>query len=425
MKIVDNILQPAREQAYISHTITGGKIMATKTINLTGAEVEVTGLDGAHAHIRNDGTEVIYAAKTAGITAGADGVASIPAGQSDTIRGISGAVYLLGTGSVLIQSDDYVASPFKTSTASGGSAVDEVARTAINTHAGNDEIHVTAEEKAAWNAVNYSNPNLLINPDFRINQRGQSEYTAAGYTVDRWATQSNCKLTPKSGGGVRLDCLDVTNNGFYQKYDGDLSGNTVTLSLKASGSGSLRLGVWGTSIKTVILDDTPRVYSHTFELGDDPSFGMWLAAKGEYAEIEWVKLELGNTATPFVPPETATELLKCRRYYQKLCFFRVPMAYHDNSSITWFIPFVPMRTIPSINLNTDGLYLDGLPSSSPQPTDFVLAWAAGTDTASASGCIRVNCSYSSSWDTSIANGSWNAPLTSNSNSSGIVLDAEL
>ena len=28
---------------------------------------------------------------------------------------------------------------------------DEAARTAINTHAGNDEIHVTAEEKAAWN----------------------------------------------------------------------------------------------------------------------------------------------------------------------------------------------------------------------------------------------------------------------------------
>lgn len=125
--------------------------MAVKTINLTGAEVAVTGLDGAHAHIRNDGTEVIYAAKTAGITAGADGVASIPAGQSDTIRGISGAVYLLGTGSVLIQSDDYVASPFKTSAASGGSAVDEVARAAVNTHAGNAEIHVTAEEKVHWN----------------------------------------------------------------------------------------------------------------------------------------------------------------------------------------------------------------------------------------------------------------------------------
>ena len=125
--------------------------MATKTINLTGAEVAVTGLDGAHAHIRNDGTEVIYAAKTAGMTAGADGVASIPAGQSDTIRGISGAVYLLGTGSVLIQSDDYVASPFKTSAQAGGSGADEVARAAINAHAGNAEAHVTAADKGVWN----------------------------------------------------------------------------------------------------------------------------------------------------------------------------------------------------------------------------------------------------------------------------------
>lgn len=125
--------------------------MATKTITLTGAEVAVTGLDGAHAHIRNDSTDTIYAAKTAGITAGADGVASIPAGQADTLRGISGAVYLLGTGSALIQSDDYVESPFKASTASGGSVVDDVARAAVSTHAGNADIHVTAAEKTSWN----------------------------------------------------------------------------------------------------------------------------------------------------------------------------------------------------------------------------------------------------------------------------------
>lgn len=269
-----------------------------------------------------------------------------------------------------------------------------------------------------------SNPNLLINPDFKINQRGKSEYTAAGYTVDRWAAQSNCKVTPKSSGGVRLDCLGTVNTGFYQKYDGDLSGNTVTLSLKASGSGSLRLGVWDTSIKIVTLDDTPRVYSHTFELGDDPTFGMWLSANGEYAEIEWTKFEIGSIATPFVPPEATIELLKCRRYYQKLCFFRVPMAYHDVNYITWFIPFVPMRTLPTVTINTDGMYLDGMPRGS-QPTDFAVAWAAGTDPTSASGCIRVNCSYSSSWETSIANGSWNVPLTANSNNGGLLLDAEL
>ena len=125
--------------------------MATKTINLTGAEVAVTGLDGAHAHITNMGADIIYAAKNAGITAGADGVVPIPAGNGNTLRGISGAVYLMGTGSVLVQSDDYVQHPsFRNSTASGGSGVDDLARAAINEHAGNAEMHVTAAEKAAW-----------------------------------------------------------------------------------------------------------------------------------------------------------------------------------------------------------------------------------------------------------------------------------
>ena len=124
--------------------------MATKTINLTGAEVAVTGLDGSHAHIRNDGTDVIYAAKAAGISAGADGVLGIPAGQAATVYGISGTVYMLGTGSAQIISNDYSELPFKTSATSGGSGADEAARAAINEHSGNADIHVTAEEKAAW-----------------------------------------------------------------------------------------------------------------------------------------------------------------------------------------------------------------------------------------------------------------------------------
>ena len=53
---------------------------------------------------------------------------------------LTGAVYLLGTGSALIQSDDYVESPIKSSTASGGSAVDDVARAAVSTHAGNADM---------------------------------------------------------------------------------------------------------------------------------------------------------------------------------------------------------------------------------------------------------------------------------------------
>ena len=160
--------------------------MTSKTIVFTGEEIRADYSGGTNAWLRNDGTATVYASTAPGVTAGADGVVSIPAGQAVRIDGACRTVYLLGTGgSVQLVGSDYTACPFKTSTSAGGeSGVDEVARAAIEAHAGNADIHVTATEKAAWNAVNYSNPNLLINPDFRINQRGQAEYTS-GYTVDR------------------------------------------------------------------------------------------------------------------------------------------------------------------------------------------------------------------------------------------------
>lgn len=124
--------------------------MTIKTINLTSAEVAVTGLDGAHAWLRNDGTGTIYAGKAAGVSAGADGVVAVPAGGSAPVYGANGRVFLLGTGSVQLIGSDYSVNPFKTSAASGGSGADEVARAAIEAHAGNAEIHVTSAEKAAW-----------------------------------------------------------------------------------------------------------------------------------------------------------------------------------------------------------------------------------------------------------------------------------
>ena len=66
--------------------------MAVKTAKLTGAEAAVTGLDGSIAHIRNDGAGVVLASLKAGITEGADGVLSVPAGTSAALTGISGAV---------------------------------------------------------------------------------------------------------------------------------------------------------------------------------------------------------------------------------------------------------------------------------------------------------------------------------------------
>ena len=119
------------------------------TISLAGSEAKAE-FSGANAWMRNDGADVIYAAAKPGITAGADGVVAIPAGQSAPVYGANGAVWLLGTGSVQLIGSDYSTNPFKTSAQAGGSGADEVARAAISAHSGNADIHVTATEKAAW-----------------------------------------------------------------------------------------------------------------------------------------------------------------------------------------------------------------------------------------------------------------------------------
>ena len=305
--------------------------MTSKTIALSGAEIRADYSGGTNAWLRNDGTTVVYASTAPAVTPGADGTVSIPAGQAVRIDGACRTVYLLGTtGSVQLVGSDYTACPFKTSAQSGGSGADSVARAAIEAHAGNADIHVTATEKAAWNAVNYSNPNLLINPDFRINQRGQAEYTS-GYTVDRWYSPGKCSAAPISG-GVKLTSTvtaSSTTHAFWQDFEFPLPPGKYTLSLKAADV----TGVWAARIRTVTaagdyVDSyyTPRlqagINSVTVELPDSEyisavSIGFNKGNEaGNSLKLAWAKLEGGSLATPFVPPDYAAELAKCQRFYQ-------------------------------------------------------------------------------------------------------------
>ena len=304
--------------------------MTSKTIVLTGEEIRADYSGGTNAWLRNDGTATVYASTAPGVTANADGVVSIPAGQAVRIDGACRTVYLLGTGSVQLVGSDYTACPFKTSTSAGGeSGVDEVARAAIEAHAADSDIHVTATEKAAWNAVNYSNPNLLINPDFRINQRGQAEYTS-GYTVDRWYSPGKCSAAPISG-GVKLTSTvtaSSTTHAFWQDFEFPLPPGKYTLSLKAADV----TGVWAARIRTVTaagdyVDSyyTPRlqagINSVTVDLPDSEYISAVSVSLnkgieiGDSLTIEWMKLENGS-ATLFVHPDLATELEKCQRFYQ-------------------------------------------------------------------------------------------------------------
>ena len=160
---------------------------------------------------------------------------------------------------------------------------------------------------ASYLGTKFSNPNLLINPDFRVNQRGSANYTSNGYTVDRWRVISGNVKTSSSGITVTLN-----NQGqFVQQFENTLSG-THTATIKVTsitgdcvlriGSHSLQLNKAGTFTIT--------------ENGSITGISLYKSTAGTCTiNVEYIKLEQGTVATPFVAPNYAEELIKCERYF--------------------------------------------------------------------------------------------------------------
>lgn len=307
-----------------------------RTINLSGTETKLDGLGGTYANIYNSGVDVVYASPKPNIVAGADGVTPITAGGSVIVE-CNGTVYLLGTGSVTAVGSSEPIYFFKTSAAASGEGggVDEVARNAINAHAGNADIHLTAEDAIEAAATAISNDNCLINPNFKINQRGQTVYNGIGakqYIVDGWY-MDNGTVTVEDD-GVVLEAPNVTTiASTRQPFENfaDYGGKIVTVSLdcdlltegcrlflqfKRNGAWSehgVPLTAMGRSVvsRTIIMPD---------EITDQLEFAIMLQTPtsdvASKAKLYSVKIEIGSVATPFVPPNHAIEMIKCQRYYQ-------------------------------------------------------------------------------------------------------------
>ena len=161
------------------------------------------------------------------------------------------------------------------------------------------------------------NPNLLINPNFAINQRGQTSYTGAVYGVDRWkGVNANTVVTPQAVGII----VQGANFQFAQDIDNYaiIDGYTLTLSIKANGIVYSASGVYNKDVDysfcTCVIAGgyvaRIRSYQGTCRC---QILGI---SSGEALSIEWVKLEVGSVATEFSPPSIAEELPKCQRYYQ-------------------------------------------------------------------------------------------------------------
>ena len=167
----------------------------------------------------------------------------------------------------------------------------------------------------------FSNPNLLINPDFKINQRGKSTYssTGAGATVDRWLG-TNTKTVVNSDNTVTVSSLSGT--GYFTQHEENISYGKHTYSIYVQAiTGTVKAFYKSKNSKDIELG-TLKQGLNTFTSVDDGFKSFFLnIAGGSSVTLKYVKVEQGTVATAFIAPNMAEEITKCKRYFQVLNVF--------------------------------------------------------------------------------------------------------
>ena len=175
---------------------------------------------------------------------------------------------------------------------------------------------------ANYLGTKFSNPNLLINPDFKINQRGATSYEKQGYSVDRWKIW-NVTVTPSESGGITVKNDKYEDTGTFIQILENATESDSTLSCYVE-------SVSGTV--TMVADDDSQVILkqglnvvHTSQ--STKNFIIFLN-RGTNVTLKWVKLEQGKVATEFIAPNPVEEYPKCQRYFQYIPkLYCVPLVY--------------------------------------------------------------------------------------------------
>lgn len=216
---------------------------------------------------------------------------------------------------------------------------------------------------------NISNPNLLINGDFRINQRGLTQYEYISgtrvYAVDRW------NLWAGNAGTFNVNTKTLTadasgsGNVIFTQYIEDtnaLLGKTLTMSAKIDGNVYSITGTVPSQIGT--SDTIIKVYENKIN-----GVLVWYirilletqrsllridigCSHGNSLTIDYAKLEIGSVATAFSPRPYAEELAMCQRYYQSLRvdnaqYLSKPSIIYPNINL-----LAPLRTNPTVEIET-------------------------------------------------------------------------
>ena len=249
---------------------------------------------------------------------------------------------------------------------------------AVNTAEDGYELRTPSEIS---NTLDIINSNIIDNPNFSINQYNLDAVGVTPsideYVIDRWAVVEALTSGPTvslNSDRLRIEANSTENAVVYCKQlienYADYAGKTLTLSAKVastfpspavlisdgtSPASSVVVpndGVFHEVSITLSVDAAPTSLVAT--LGQNPADNI---TTGEYFEVEWVKLEIGENATQFEPPNRAAELAKCQRFYQiteghtNTFMLYAGRNSSDAANDGRFDFIVPMRITPALITN--------------------------------------------------------------------------
>lgn len=192
----------------------------------------------------------------------------------------------------------------------------------IAVHDGNGLKQSNMEDVTAYMSDKFSNPNLLINPDFKINQRGTTNYESDSgasvntYSVDRWSLYRH-KLAVNSDKSITLANTPSNEGAFSQILEDTVEGDVTIQVYVADVSGSASVLVMTSDGRTVVTVGNLKKGLNVFHYNQGLK-KVYIKVLNGTITLKYAKVEQGAVATPFIAPNRAEEFVKCCRFFQTL-----------------------------------------------------------------------------------------------------------
>ena len=198
------------------------------------------------------------------------------------------------------------------------------------------------------NLLQIGNPNLLINGDFQVWQRGTvfKNIRNNNYCADRWRVYRRSDVdivnVEKVDDGLKITCDTGEITGEFNVYQ-SVDKNEYA---------------WLIGKKTIVtqsINGIVKKYERIQRVEGNSSYINIVSVNGLKANdvINYVKVELGEIATPLVPRPYAEELMLCQRYALSIkdtYYLGFMLGTFYSGRICGIIQNIHMRVNPTVKL---------------------------------------------------------------------------